>query len=283
MKIVTTPQALRVFNAQRQAKKAASGASSLGFVPTMGALHEGHAALMRRARAENDLVLASIFVNPMQFGPNEDLARYPRTPEADEALLQRAGVDILYRPEVADMYPEGFATKVHVNGIGDHLCGPFRPGHFDGVATVVARLLGIACADHAYFGQKDWQQLQIVTRLVADLAIQTEIIGVQTVREADGLALSSRNRYLDENARRAAAIIPHTLGALTEKIKAAPANIPALLEEGRTVLKQAGFTLDYLELAGAADCVPRTDLAVPARLFVAARIGGTRLIDNWPV
>lgn len=278
MKIVTTLQALRAFNAQRQAKKA-----SLGFVPTMGALHEGHAALMRRARAENDQVLVSIFINPTQFGPNEDLSRYPRTPEPDEALLQREGVDVLYRPEVADMYPEGFATKVHVSGIGDYLCGPFRPGHFDGVATVVARLLGVAGATRAYFGQKDWQQLQLVTRLAADLAIQTEITGVPTVREADGLALSSRNRYLDENARKAAAVIPRTLHDTAQKMKAAGADISALLEEGRVVLKQAGFTLDYLELAGAADCMPRTDLAVPARLFVAARIGGTRLIDNWPV
>jgi pantoate--beta-alanine ligase len=278
MKIVTTPMALMAATAGWR-----SSNTPFGLVPTMGALHEGHATLIRESRKTNAHTVVSIFVNPTQFGPNEDLARYPRTPEADEALLEKEGVDILYRPDASVMYPEGFVTTVAVKDITAHLCGPFRPGHFDGVATIVAKLLNQAQATRAYFGQKDWQQLQVVTHMARDLDIPTGIIGVPTVREADGLALSSRNRYLNADERKAAAAIPRVLKKLAGDIAAAPANIPALLTSAREALTAEGFRLDYLELAGAGDCTPRTDLAVPARVFVAARIGTTRLIDNWPV
>ncbi|MBI3418886.1 MAG: pantoate--beta-alanine ligase [Proteobacteria bacterium] len=256
---------------------------AIGFVPTMGALHEGHMALVGRARQENTRVVASLFVNPAQFGPKEDLSRYPRTPREDEKQLCAAGVDLLYMPSVEDMYPDGVNATRHVESIGDHLEGVFRPGHFDGVATVVARLLQRVKPTRAYFGEKDWQQLQVVKRLARDMNLPVEIIGVPTMREVDGLALSSRNRYLSVEERQKAALVPAVLKTCAEKIRRDPSQIEAALIEGCKKLAAAGFRLDYLECAEAESCAPVRHLNKPARVFVAAHLGGTRLIDNTEI
>jgi pantoate--beta-alanine ligase len=256
---------------------------TVGFVPTMGALHEGHMALVRRARKENSKVIASIFVNPTQFGPKEDLSRYPRTPEEDVRLLEKEGADLVYMPTAEAMYPEGFTTTVHVKGVTEHLEGAFRPGHFDGVATVVAKLFSRVGACTAYFGEKDWQQLQVINRLVLDLDLPVKVVGVPTVREEDGLALSSRNRYLSEDERKKAALINKALKETAEAIRKDPAGIEAMLEAGQRQLENSGFRLDYFECADAATCTPVRKLEKPARLLVAAWLGNTRLIDNWPV
>lgn len=259
-----------------------AGAQTLALVPTMGALHDGHMALMRAARAKANKVLASIFVNPTQFGPNEDFSRYPRTLEADAHMLAANGVDALYAPALEDMYPSGFNTEIEVRGVSDFLCGPFRPGHFNGVATVVAKLFHQAQPTHAFFGEKDWQQLQVIKQLVRDLDMGVEIVGVPIVREADGLALSSRNRYLSAEERAKAALIPQTLKALAGALGADETANKKILENARVALTGAGFKLDYLELADATSCTPTLNIN-GARLFIAARLGSTRLIDNWGI
>jgi len=264
-----------------QAAKAAGKA--IGFVPTMGALHHGHIALVKQSLSAGCYTVVSVFVNPKQFGPQEDLARYPRDVAGDSALLAQAGADALYVPAVEAIYPPGFSTEVRVAGVSQHLCGAFRPVFFAGVATVVAKLLTMVAPNQAYFGEKDWQQLQVIRRLVADLAIPTQIIGVPTVREADGLALSSRNRYLNAEDRSRATLIPATLQRLAAAIAKKPGNSAALLAAERYALTQQGLRLDYLELADAETCTPTLSLARPARLFIAAFIGTTRLIDNWPL
>lgn len=283
MQTILTVSALRECVA-----KARAGGGRIGLVPTMGALHEGHFSLVRESLRRGYVTFVSIFVNPAQFGPSEDFSRYPRTLDEDARGLAQLGAHVLFAPEVAEIYPTGFNTAVSVKGIPDYLCGPFRPGHFDGVATVVAKLLNMAHADEAFFGEKDWQQLQIITRLARDLDIPTRIVGMPIVREADGLALSSRNRYLDEGARKTAGLIPATLSAATQKIKAAPEQAEQILAEARQRLTDAGFALDYLELADAETCAPTRSLIRPARLFIAAKLTGangavTRLIDNWPL
>jgi pantoate--beta-alanine ligase len=256
---------------------------SVGLVPTMGALHEGHLALVKAAKRECRRAVATIFVNPAQFGPDEDLASYPRDEAKDRSLLAGAGADLLFAPEPAEVYPKGFATRVAVEGLTRHLCGPRRPGHFDGVATVVTKLLNMASAARAYFGEKDFQQLQVIRRLAADLNIPTDIIGVATVREADGLAMSSRNRYLDAAERKAAAALPQALQEAAARI-AAGEPPPQVLAEARGAVARAGFAkLDYLELADEATLTPRQKLDRPSRVFLAAWLGKTRLIDNWPV
>ncbi len=260
-----------------------SAGESVGLVPTMGAIHEGHLALVRAARRDCRRAVATIFVNPTQFGPAEDFKRYPRDEAGDAALLAGAGADLLFAPALEAVYPEGFATAVSVAGLTRHLCGPHRPGHFDGVATVVTKLLLMAGAARAYFGEKDFQQLQVIRRLATDLDIPTEIVGVPTLREPDGLALSSRNRYLDPAARKIAAALPTLLQDLSRKLAAGASPAPAL-EEGRKALRAAGFDrLDYLELADEATLTPQAKLGRPARLFAAVWLGKTRLIDNWPV
>lgn len=283
MDYVTTITALRAAVAVARAK-----GQRIGLVPTMGALHEGHFSLVRESLARRHFTVVTIFVNPAQFGPQEDLSRYPRTLEADRAALEALGTDLLFSPDVSEIYPEGFATSVHVKGITDHLCGPFRPGHFDGVATVVTKLLAMAGADEAFFGEKDWQQLQAITRLARDLDSPTRIVGLSTVREADGLALSSRNRYLGAEARGKAALIPRMLAGLATTLKEQPQNTTTLLQKAREDLRAAGFVLDYLELADAQSCAPVAAPLAGARLFIAAKIknadgSATRLIDNWPV
>ena len=255
---------------------------TIGFVPTMGALHAGHLSLVSAARAASDRVAASIFVNPKQFGEGEDLDRYPRQEAADAAALQEAGCDLLYAPLTAEMYPSGFATTVSVSGLGEKLCGRDRPGHFDGVATVVAKLFNQVRPDRAFFGEKDWQQLTIIRRVVRDLDLPVEIVGVPTVREEDGLALSSRNSYLGEEDRRAAAALPAALRAAASEI-AAGRETAATLSAAARQLASKGFQVHYLELRAADDLEPLGSPDRRARLFVAATLGGTRLIDNMPV
>lgn len=252
----------------------------VGVVPTMGALHEGHLSLVRAAKRGCDRVIVTIFVNPTQFNNPDDLAKYPRTEEADAALLAAEGVDILFAPAPEEVYPAGFATGVTVQGVTAPLEGALRPGHFEGVATVVAKLFGMTQANRAYFGQKDWQQLQVVKRMVADLNIPVEVVGCDTIREADGLAMSSRNVRLDALSRAQAPGLYKVMGKVAAAIKGG-ADIAATLAQGHEDLRQAGFTeVDYLELRSAAMLEPMTTLDQPARLLAAAWIGGVRLIDN---
>jgi len=255
----------------------------VALVPTMGALHQGHLSLVEAAKASADRVVASIFVNPKQFGPNEDLSRYPRQEAKDAEMLQTAGCHVLFLPSVEEMYPEGFATNVSVSGVSSGLCGDDRPGHFDGVATVVTKLLNMARPDIAIFGEKDFQQLAVIRRFVTDLNMGIEIIGAPIVREADGLAMSSRNAYLTAEQRAIASALPRVLAKVRDQI-AGGADVAAALEDGAQALLDAGFAqVDYLELRDARSLEPMTALDREARLFVAAKLGTTRLIDNLAV
>src|ERR1700704_5140018 len=252
----------------------------IALVPTMGALHRGHLALVEAARRQCERVVASLFVNPKQFGPREDFAAYPRSEAADLTKFSEAGVDLVFAPTVEEMYPAGFVTTVRVAGIGDDLEGAHRPGHFDGVATVVSKLLLQCLPDIACFGEKDYQQLLVVRHMARDLDIPVRIEGVATVREPDGLALSSRNVYLSPEERRVAPLLYRVLNDTAIAIAAAPDTVTANLDKGLAVLRQAGFMPDYLEMRDAADLSPMTALDRPARLLAAARLGRTRLIDN---
>ena len=258
--------------------------ASVALVPTMGALHDGHLALVARARAEAQRVVVSIFVNPTQFSPAEDLDRYPRTFDRDCTLLAEAGADLVYAPAVADMYPDGFSTLVTVKGpaaVG--LEDATRPHFFGGVATVVSKLLLQCLPDAAIFGEKDFQQLRVVTAMARDLDIPVSIVGIPTVREADGLAMSSRNRFLSAEDRRRAAELPAALLGAAQAIRNGTA-IEAALKKGRDAIVSAGGVLDYFEARDAVT-LERVDSARkrPVRLLVAARLGPTRLIDNVPV
>ena len=274
--IVRSVDALRA----RVASWRGAGAT-VGLVPTMGALHDGHIALVRHALARADRVVASIFVNPTQFGPNEDFTRYPRDEAADARMLAAGGCHLLFAPTVAEMYPPGFSTTITVGAIAEGLCGPFRPGHFAGVATVVAKLLLQAGPDIACFGEKDYQQLQVVKRMVRDLDLPVAIEGVATLREPDGLALSSRNRYLTPAQRHSAAAIFRVLATIAERLRAGETTIAAAAAWGKAELTAAGFDpVDYLEICDAADLTPLAALDRPARVLTAAWLGRTRLIDN---
>lgn len=253
----------------------------VALVPTMGALHDGHMALVDAAKRVAERVVVSIFVNPKQFGPNEDLAKYPRKELADSRMLATAGVDLLWAPPVETMYPDGFATSISVSGVSDVLDGAHRPGHFDGVATVVAKLFNQVRPDIALFGEKDWQQLAVIRRLVADLDLDIEIHGVLTQREDDGLALSSRNVYLVPEDRARAVVLPRALG-VAERAIAKGGDPEAALAQAREMLTAAGFEIDYVTLADAETLAAPVD-GRPMRLLAAARIGGTRLIDNITV
>lgn len=256
---------------------------SVAFVPTMGALHRGHLALVRAGLELADRVVASVFVNPTQFGPNEDLSRYPRQEARDAELLEGAGCALLFAPTVEEMYPEGFATTVTVAGLSEGLCGDVRPGHFAGVATVVTKLLLQCGPDIALFGEKDWQQLMVIRRLARDLDIPVRIVGVPTVREEDGLAMSSRNAYLSAEER---AIAPALYRALQDVAMGLAAGGAAeeLCHRAAAALLAAGFgSVDYIEVRDAATLAPVARLDRPARIIAAARLGGARLIDNLGV
>jgi pantoate--beta-alanine ligase len=255
----------------------------VGLVPTMGALHAGHLALAAAARAQCDRVVASLFVNPKQFGPSEDFTAYPRDEAADLAAFAKGGVDLVFMPAVEEMYPAGFAATIHIAGVSAGLESAHRPGHFDGVATVVTKLLLQTLPDAAYFGEKDYQQLMVVRRLVRDLDIPVRIEGVPTVREPDGLALSSRNLYLTMEERRIAPQLHRMLHDAAAAIAGHPDAVVTTLERGIAGLRAAGFVPDYLELRDVADLSPMPRLDRPARLLAAARLGRTRLIDNIPV
>jgi pantoate--beta-alanine ligase len=256
---------------------------TIALVPTMGALHDGHLALVADARRRADRVVVSIFVNPRQFGPNEDFDAYPRRAEADSAKLDAAGVDLLWMPSVDEMYPAGFATNISVAGLPDRLCGAARPGHFDGVATVVAKLFNQVRPDIAIFGEKDWQQLAIIRRMAADLDMALDIVGFPTQREDDGLALSSRNAYLTDAERAAAIALPRALGHAARALEAGQDSAAVLAAVAPALLKAGFSAVDYVELVDAVTLEPVQTIVRPARLLAAARIGKARLIDNLPV
>lgn len=254
----------------------------VALVPTMGALHEGHLRLVAEARRRARRVVVSIFVNPTQFGPTEDFSRYPRDVTADLAALAGAGADAAWTPDVATMYPPGFATRIEVSGLTEGLCGPLRPGHFSGVATVVTKLLNQVQPHIALFGEKDFQQLRVIQRTVADLDLPVVIEGVPTIREADGLALSSRNRYLSADERRVAPALHEALSGIA---KAARTGVPVapLVADGAARLAAAGFTVQYLAVCDAETLAAVETVTAPARVLVAAYLGRTRLIDNVAV
>ena len=257
--------------------------ATIGLVPTMGALHAGHMELVKAAMAQCDKVVVSIFVNPTQFGAGEDLDSYPRQEAADAALLEEAGVELVWAPTVDQVYPDGFATNVSVSGVSSGLCGGSRPGHFDGVATVVAKLFNQVRPDAAFFGEKDFQQLAVIRRMARDLDFTHDIIGVPTVRDADGLALSSRNAYLTSEQRQQAVALPDVMRGAAEEI-ASGGDISAVLDEAKAKLLASGFhKVDYFELKHADTLEKMTVFARPARLLAAAHIGTTRLIDNIAV
>jgi pantoate--beta-alanine ligase len=253
----------------------------IGFVPTMGALHEGHAALLRAAKAASDFVVVSIFVNPTQFGPKEDFAKYPRTLEADRKLCADAGADLIFAPAVEEMYPANSLTFVEVGKLGDHLCGASRPGHFRGVCTVVLKLFNIVRPDAAHFGAKDYQQARVLSQMVRDLNVPVEMRVEPTVREPDGLALSSRNRYLTPAERAVAPRIYQALQAVRAKARAGETDAAELEAALRADLEAIpGARVDYASVVGAEALQPLAALDRPAVAAVAVFLGATRLIDN---
>lgn len=281
-------QTIHTLDPLRSAVEALRRAGPVALVPTMGALHEGHLTLVREAKKHGGSVVVSIFVNPLQFGANEDLDAYPRQLERDSALLAAEGVDLLWAPTVAAMYPAGFASNISVAGVSEGLCGAARPGHFDGVATVVCKLFNQVAPDVALFGEKDWQQLAVIRRMARDLDLARPaadaVLGVATVREADGLAMSSRNAYLSSEQRSAAVALPD---AMRKAIAAIEVGAPVALTLAtlEADLIDGGFaSIDYAQLRDAGDlAVLDARSARPMRLLVAARIGKTRLIDNMAV
>ncbi len=272
---MTLPMAHSVADVRAQVGAWRRSGLSVALVPTMGALHEGHLALVRAGARQADRVVVSIFVNPTQFGPNEDFERYPRREEEDRALLADGGAHLLFAPGVAEMYPEGFQTSVTVARVSQGLCGDFRPVHFSGVATVVTKLLLQVLPDVALFGEKDYQQLQVIKRLVRDLDIPVRVVGVPTVRGADGLALSSRNAYLSPEERARATTLYRVLREIGDGVLS--------VEAAGAELLRAGFTrIDYLEIRDAETLEPDPDPDRPTRIIGAAWMGDTRLIDNVP-
>ena len=279
MKVVTS-----VAEMQRVCRELRAGDRVLGFVPTMGALHEGHLSLVRRARMECDVVVASIFVNPLQFGPGEDFGRYPRTFEADCRSLEAEGVEVVFAPEASEMYPEGAVTTVTVAGVGDRLDGASRPGHFTGVATVVAKLFHVVGQCRAYFGQKDAAQVAVLRRMVRDLNFAVELVVCAIVRDADGLALSSRNNYLSAAERMQALVLQRVLRRMEEKITAGERRSAVLIEDVMPMVgADAGVKLDYLAIVDAETLLPVEAAETGALVAIAAWVGSTRLIDNFLV
>ena len=276
MKMIEQLEQLRI------ATQLAKQLGRVAFVPTMGNLHDGHLTLMREARKHAQTVICSIFVNPMQFGANEDLDKYPRTLDADIAALESAGVDLLYFPSIDTMYPKPLSdqTKVDVPVISDLYCGASRPGHFVGVATVVAKLFNMVQPDVALFGTKDFQQLAVIRRMVADLAMPIEVIGVPTVRNSDGLAMSSRNQYLTSEQRAIAPMIYAELKQLAETLSQDLSQLEQQSADSQHRLAEAGFEPDYLHVLDAETLLPLTDQSQHGVILIAAKLGAARLIDN---
>ena len=257
----------------------------VAFVPTMGNLHAGHVSLIEAARSHGERFVASIFVNPMQFGPNEDFAHYPRTPSQDEQMLAAAGCDLMFMPDVSEVYPNGSerATRVEVPGLSRILCGEFRPGHFEGVATVVAKLFNIVEPHVAVFGEKDFQQLTVIRRMVADLCMPVEIIGAPTVRDADGLAMSSRNQYLTPQERQLAPRIYAILTSIAQRLQAGDSEFASMERSGVQALEAATFRPDYFAVRQARDLSPPRPDTRHLVVMTAVRLGKARLIDNIQV
>jgi len=277
MKMVQT-----VFEVRAGVARARARGARVGLVPTMGALHEGHLSLIRRAREDTDFVVVSIFLNPTQFGPDEDLEEYPRTPEADRAAAEEAGTDLLFAPSTEEMYPEGFCTYVEVTGqMTARLCGASRPGHFRGVATVVTKLLNQVRPDLAFFGQKDAQQVAVIKRMVRDLDMPVRVVVCPTVRESDGLAMSSRNRYLSPEEREQATVLHKALERAQALFAAGQTETGGLKEAIRAVISQApAAKVDYVDVVDAETMAPLTVVDRPALVALAVFVGRTRLIDN---
>jgi pantoate--beta-alanine ligase len=260
---------------------ARSSGKTIAVVPTMGAFHEGHLELMRRARRECGYVVVTLFVNPTQFGANEDLSRYPRDLEGDRAAAESTGADLLFTPRTPDVYPAEFRTYVSVEGLTEGLCGASRPTHFRGVTTVVAKLFNMVQPDRAYFGEKDFQQLQVIRRMTRDLDFPVEIVPCPIVREPDGLAMSSRNRYLTPEQRHAALSLSRGLAAARERFDRGERSVGALITAARRLLEaEPLLRVDYVELVDVEELRPLEHVAAPALLAVAAYVGSTRLIDN---
>lgn len=274
-------QVLSTVREMSAACRAARQRASLGLVPTMGALHAGHISLVRAARAQCDVVAASIFVNPTQFGPNEDFAKYPRTFEQDCALLEAEGVVLVFAPRPDEMYPAGATTFVDVEGIGDRLDGASRPGHFRGVATIVAKLFHVVAPDKAFFGQKDAAQVAVLRRMVRDLNFDLELVVCPIIREPDGLALSSRNRYLSARERTQALVLSRSLDVISATYRAGQKQVAPLLDAGRSVMAmEPDVRVDYLEIVDPDTLLPLSEAASGALVAIAAQVGSTRLIDN---
>lgn len=254
----------------------------IGFVPTMGYLHDGHVSLIKRARQENDIVVVSIFVNPIQFGKNEDFDKYPRDLERDSKICKENGVDYIFYPSYTQMYPEGYRTYVEVEGLSDILCGAFRPGHFRGVTTVVLKLFNIVRPDNAYFGKKDYQQFKIIQQMVKDLNLTVNVVGCPTVREPDGLAMSSRNKYLSDKERESAVYISKALFEMKKKFEEGITDTDGLIKIGKAVLKQAPlpYQIQYLEIVDPQTLEPKKIAQKGDIIMTAGYIGQTRLIDN---
>ncbi|QAR33272.1 pantoate--beta-alanine ligase [Geovibrio thiophilus] len=253
----------------------------IGFVPTMGYLHEGHLSLVKKCREENDIVVVSIFVNPTQFGAGEDFERYPKDMKNDTDMLQKAGVDFLFAPSAEEMYPTGSSTTISVSGVSDGLCGSSRPGHFDGVALVVTKLLNIIMPNKAYFGMKDYQQLQVIKRFVTDLNMNTKIIGMPIVREADGLAMSSRNVYLNSEERKSALCLSRSFALVHEAIEGGETEVSEVKHIVESFIKDHPHTrIDYAQFVDPETLKPVKDLSRDFLLALAVYVGKTRLIDN---
>ena len=280
METVSTIAAVR-----EQVRRWRSEGRRIAFVPTMGNLHRGHVSLIEAARRHGDRFVASIFVNPMQFGPNEDFAHYPRTPAEDGRMLAEAGCNLMFTPDVAEIYPHGSerATRVEVPGLSRMLCGEFRPGHFEGVTTVVAKLFHIVEPDIAVFGEKDFQQLTVIRRMVADLCMPVQIVAAPTVRDSDGLAMSSRNQYLTPAERQIAPRIYATLLAAVNRLRAGDTDFAGIERSGIQALESAGFRPDYFSVRQAQDLSPPRSDTSHLVVLTAVRMGKARLIDNLQV
>jgi pantoate--beta-alanine ligase len=276
---------MRIINSVEEMQQAALSFKREGrriaFVPTMGFLHEGHASLLREGRRRGDILVLSIFINPIQFGPGEDLERYPRNLDGDCAIARECGVDIVFTPTAAEMYPTGFQTAIRVRDLALPLCGASRPGHFDGVATVVAKLFNICQPDLALFGNKDFQQLAIIRRMTTDLSLPVEVVGMPIIREADGLAMSSRNAYLSPAERKSALCLSHAIHTVRERYVAGKHDAETLLAAARKlILTEPSAIIDYLELRDATTLETVQTVSDTTLLALAVNIGTTRLIDN---